>query len=83
LTAVAIATPFLGLRTLYTMLGSFINNNSWNFVNGGTFAELLILSALPEFIMMIILNIGGLLSRDLAIERTKTSSSFRTTARIA
>ncbi|CAF9903359.1 MAG: hypothetical protein GOMPHAMPRED_000208 [Gomphillus americanus] len=57
--AITICTPLLGLRTLYSILGACINNPSWNFTNGGTIAEKVVLQVLPEVLILIILNIGG------------------------
>ena len=64
-----IGTPLLGLRTLYSMLGAFINNSSWSFLTGGTLAELVVLSALPEFLIFLVLIVGGMMTRELRKER--------------
>ena len=68
LLVLAICTPLLGIRTLYSLLGAAIDDSSWSFLTGGTIAEQLVLAALPEFIIIIALSIAGIVTRHLSKE---------------
>ena len=53
---------------LYSFLGAAIDNASWGFLTGGTIAEQVVLAAVPEFLIIIILSIAGVMTRNLSKE---------------
>ena len=77
LLAVAICTPLLGLRTLYSLLTAAINNQSWNILSGGTFAAGVVLGAVPELLMIVILAVAGCWTLKLSRERRAFRRSQR------
>lgn len=60
----------LFLRILYPLIGALVNSDSWNPRNGGSLPAKLVLSVIPEFLIVLVLAMTGVYTRGISDEQS-------------
>jgi hypothetical protein len=68
--AVIVAIPLVGVRVIYSVVIAFVD---WR-ADGGSLAVQVVFGTIPEFLVMITYIAAGIVTRNLASDRTKLKS---------